>query len=237
MKWAWAAKLDAALAPAAAALRMRPGIEVCESGGAVWLRGREADEALELELRRLPGAERFEVVEGGRVRAVGKRVPCGRLPEAGWGPVAAWAVPGPQPAARAAALTQRVNVRIVRAAEEAPANLLRLPMEVFAAWAEGASTARLRPLAFAVSGSGEALVRGVPPPSLPGRRYAEREGIALPCGWTWEPAVPPAVLRARVELAAGDLALFEEDGGWEKVPAAAFVRATRSAVRGSVANE
>lgn len=233
--WSWALRLDAARAASAAALRLKPGIEACESGGDVWLRGPDGGEELALELRRIPGADRYEVSPGGVIRAPGKRVPAGKLPEGPWVAASAWAQAAPQPASLPAELTQRVKPRLERAGEERPANLLRLPLAAFAAWAESAPAVRLRPLAFAASGA-EALVRGLPLPPVAGTPYAEEGGIAVPCGWTLLPAAGAAAWRERLALAEGDLALFHADGSFDRVPAAAFVRASRSAARATVAH-
>lgn len=227
---AWAVRLDAARAAAAAGLRLVPGIEACESGADVWLRGPEGGEELALALRRLPGADRYEVLPGGALRVPGKRVPAGALPAGPWVAAADWAAAEPQAGALPAELTQRVNARLEPAGAERPANLLRVPMAAFAAWAGSAPAARLRALSFAAS-EDEALVRGEPLPPLPGRAYAESGGIAVPCGRVLLPAAGAAAWRARLALAEGDLALFDDDGSFERIPEAAFVRASRSAAR------
>ena len=57
------------------------------------------------------------------------------------------------------------------------------------------------------------------------------DGVAVPAGWNWRPAVEPAIVRNLLGLAAGDIALWHEDGRWEQIEGDAFVRATRAAVR------
>jgi hypothetical protein len=228
--FSWALRIDASRAGGAAALRLKTGIEACEDGADVWLRGPDGGEELALELRRLPGADRYEVLPGGALRAPGKRVPAGRMPEGPWVAAAAWALAAPQAGSLPAELTQRVKPRLERSGAERAANLLRVPLAAFSSWAQAASNARLRPLAFAAS-AGEVLVRGEPLPPLAGTPYAEEGGIAVPCGWALLPAAGAAAWRERLALADGDLALFNPDGSFERVPAAAFVRASRSAAR------
>ncbi len=211
-------------------LRLRSGIEACERGADLWLKGPDGGEELALELRRLPGADRYDVLPGGVLREPGKRVPGGKLPEGPWVAAAAWALAAPQAGSLPAELTQRVKPRLERSVEERPANLLRLSLEAFIRWAQASSNARLRPLAFAAS-AGEALVRGEPLPALAGVPCSEDGGIAVPCGWALLPAAGAAAWRERLALADGDLALFNTDGSFERVPAAAFVRASRSAAR------
>lgn len=230
MTASWAARLPASSAGAAASLRLRPGVEACEAAGELWLRGTEGGEVLARELRRLPGAERFDVLAGGRLRVPGARVPCGAMPPGPWAPAAAWAMPAAAEAARPGELTQRVMARLEPSDAERPAGVLRVPLAAFTAWAAEAPAARLRPLAFAAS-AGEALVRGNPLPPLPGALYAEREGIAVPCGWALAPAAGDRAWRERLGLSEGDLALFSPGGSFERIPAAAWARASRSAAR------
>ena len=87
---------------------------------------------------------------------------------------------------------------------------------------------------FAVAADGRVAVHGQPLPPLPGRRWVEQEGIAVPAGWTWTPAVEAALLRQVFGLAEGDVALWDVDGAWERIAADEFVRATRAAVRATV---
>ena len=58
-----------------------------------------------------------------------------------------------------------------------------------------------------------------------------QDGIALPCGWAFDPPVEARVLARLLRLGAGDLALFHEDASWERVAHEDFVSASRSAVR------
>ena len=66
---------------------------------------------------------------------------------------------------------------------------------------------------------------------MPGRRYFDDSGIAVPCGFAVDPPVSAAVLRAVLNLSNGDLALLETDGTFDCVEAGGLVSATRSAVR------
>ena len=63
-------------------LRLVQGLEVCETDEAVWLGGREWSEALELDVRKVPGAQRFRVIEDDLLVPWGARVPTARLPGA-----------------------------------------------------------------------------------------------------------------------------------------------------------
>jgi hypothetical protein len=200
----------------------------------LWLRGEELGDELDLELRKVAGARRHTVDGEGRFTEVGHRIPAGTLPNDGWSLLSAWLAPGPQPAALAGDVPQRVVLRVERAGVERPASVLMTDAEAWAAYAGRAPAARLRPLTFAACADGRVVVRGAPLPPVPGRRYAEREGVAVPCGYAWSPPVEPAVVRQVLRLGAGDLALFAEDGTYERVDAAHFTRATRAAARASL---
>lgn len=230
MNRSWAARLSTTDAGALARLRGRHGIEVCLLEDAVWLRGAETDEDLEKRLRSLP-ADRFEVLPGRQLVRSGCRVPKGYLPDGTWHALSDTVRVELGVPAIAAECTNRVRLQLVRGGPVRDANLLLTAIEAWFAFAERAAQIRLQQLAFAASDTGTVLVRGVPLPPLPGVRFVEDQGIAVPCGWTWSPAVDADVVRGLLQLQTGDLALLHADGTWDHLRADDFVRATRSAVR------
>ena len=210
---AWAVALPRESSLAAGALRLRGDVRVRDAGdGAVWLRGDALSEDLDLELRKLPGARRHTVDPEGHYTEVGHRVPAGTLPADGWVALSAWLAPAPQPAALAGELPPRAAPRLERCDVEQPASALLTTVAAWAAYAATAPAVRLRPLHFAVCDDGRAIVRGSPLPPMPGRRYHEADGVAVPCGFALAPALEPAVLRDVLGLSPGDLALFSDDG-------------------------
>ncbi|MBI4615947.1 MAG: hypothetical protein HY720_20185 [Planctomycetes bacterium] len=188
----------------------------------------------------LPGVRRHDALPGGRILPAGGRVPIGRLPAGGWVPLGSWLHLEAQTPALPGEPRGKIRLAIVRAgaptrdpghgAERDP-GLVVTPFARFAGWAERASAARLRPLVFAASCDGRALVRGHPLPPIPGERCCEEDGIAVPCGFAWSPRVGAGTVRAVLGLAPRELALFAGDGSWERVPGESFARAARSAVR------
>ena len=233
MQPTWAVFVSTHEAESVAALRLGRGIEICEIGGAIWLRGASNDEKLDVALRKLPGAERFTVLIDGQLQGVGKRVPKGRLPDGNWIPLDRWITLEPQPAALRGETSGRVELRLVRSSAEHEPNVLVTHMERWAAYARGAPKVRLERLRFAAAADGRVLVRGTPLPPIAGERLVERDRIAVPCGLELSPRVEPAVLHELLELGPNDVALFAADGSFERVPGEHFVRATRSAVRAS----
>ena len=179
----------------------------------------------------LPGAERFLVAADGQLRPVGTRVPRGRLPDGPWMALAEWLGVALPVAGLAGRISRRIPLALVRSCEPDEANLLVTGIEGWEDYAVTAPQVRLDRWQFAVAADGRVLVRGQPAPPLPGPRWIEREGIAVPAGWTWTPPVEPALLRRLLGLEGDDLALLHPGGTWERVPGAGLQRVCRSAVR------
>ena len=211
--------------------RRCPGLTVCESDGAVWLRGTTIDENLEPLLAALPSGHKFDVLPDGQLRAPGRRVPSGRLPAGEWTRLDVWLRPELPPVLFPGRTDQRVSLRLVRSRQVIEPTLLCTALAAWVAYAGCAPQVRLDRWAFAASATGDALVRGAPLPPLPGESWIEREGIAVPGGWVWTPAVEPAVIRELLELEPDDLILWHPDGHYDRLTSGDFVRATRSAVR------
>lgn len=227
----WAVRLCAANSRFVANLRLEPGIEALELDDLLWLRGSTSDERIELLLRRIPDAERFEVLADGQLTPEGKCLPQGRLPQGNWISLKSLISVELPVATLAARLTERIPFRCERVSTMAEANVLLTNVTDWQTYGRGAPQVRLRGLTFAVSSDGRVIVRGTPMPSIAGTRYYERGGIALPCGWGWPPWLDNETARAALNIPAEDLALFSPAGTWETIPADHFVRATRSAVR------
>ena len=227
----WALRLPAASAHAVGLLRLRPGILVTEAGDWLWLRGDGLDDELDLELRKVPGAVRFTVGDDDAVTEFGRRLPADVLPGSQWSELSAWLAPFPQPAALPGVLSAKAPLSIVRGAVELPATVLVTTVIAVAEYATSAAAVRLNRLQLAAAADGRAVLRGDPLPPLPGRRYADEDGVAVPCGFALVPQLGAAALRALLGLGDGDLALFHEDGTYEHVAASSFTRATRGAAR------
>jgi hypothetical protein len=227
----WAIRLDRRDAGAAGRLRLMAGVEVCEQADAVWLRGPQSGEELKWQLAAVAGARRFSVLPGGQLVPSGARVPQGWLPQGPWIAITRWIGLEPPLTAAAGRSDATVPLSLVRSDRMEEATLLLTRFDVWAAYAVEAPQVRLDRWRFAAAADGRVAVHGPGLPPLPGRPWVEREGIAVPAGWTWSPAVEAALLRQLFGLESGDVALWHEDGCWERISAAEFVRATRASVR------
>jgi hypothetical protein len=233
MSGRWAACLPREAAGALGRLRLVPGLTVHEDGDTVWLQGDGLDEALEPVVRGLPGARRFAVLPDRQLVAAGTRVPFDYLPEGPWHSLPEWLAVTLDGAGLAGRVEARVPIRLERSGAVLEENVLLTSLAGWVSYGEEAPQVRLERWAFAVSDDGRAVVRGQPLPPLPGERFVEQEGVAVPAGWAWDPPVEAAVLRAVLGLEAGDLALLHPDGTWDRVAAGNFTRASRSAIRQS----
>lgn len=231
----WALRVATGSRRGIAALRDRDGIEVCEQGAHVWLRGARADASLWRALAAVPGGERFVVDAGGACRAPGSRLPTGQLPGGPWIELreasrvefAMPALPGELPAP--------LSLAVVRGGALAEPSLLRCRLGALARWVDEAAEVRMNGLRFVASAQGEAFVHGLPMPPLPGAPFVVTDGIAVPAGCRLALELPPTLLSAKCRLADGDLLVVAVDGSGMLLPGVRFVALTRSAVRATMA--
>jgi len=227
----WALHVPRAEAAAIARLRASNSIEVCEAAGEVWLRGSELDDALTLQIRSLPAVSRYDVLPDRQLIAHGNRVPCGLLPEGDWLPLRQWVAVAFPPVGWPGELETQVAIELVRSDAVRPTAALLTTLVDLLAWVATAPQVRLDPLRMAACRDGRVFVHGQPLPPLRGQRFTLDDGIAVPAGWTWRPAVDAGVLRAACRLDTNDVALMQPQRNWELIKAKHFVRLTRSAVR------
>jgi hypothetical protein len=211
-------------------LRLTPAIEVAEAGEEVWLRGRSADEGLSALLQALPAKVRYEWRPPDGLRQVDQRIPCGRFPNLQWQPLHSWLLVDVSPAALPANIPIAVPLRLKRSGQEHEPNLLLTRISDLRNFASQAARVRLERLTFAAAPDGRVLVRGNPLPSVPGLRFVLHEGVGVPAGFAWVPAVSKEVLARRLGASAEALVLWHEDGTISRFHSEQFVAATLSAV-------
>ena len=228
---AWAVLIAPGAERAAASLRLRRGILACQNESGLWLRGEELSEELDRALRRVAPQQRYRILGDGQLVRWDRRVPCGYLPKGSWVPLAQWIGARWPTACLPGETDRRAGIDLVRCQTLREPAVLRTELAAWAEYAGSAAAVRLRRLRFAADAAGQAILWGTRLPPLPGTRYVEVGQIAVPCGWTWRPAVDAEVLRELLGLEMGDLALFETEGSYQRIAAGDFVQAGRSAAR------
>jgi hypothetical protein len=213
------------------ALRRWTGIEVCEEGPLVWVRAAHLDEHQWDFCRRLPGADRYTITDEGRRLAVGNLVPHGRLPTGPWRSLVDWLEVELPRRDESPPLPPPVSLRLVRSTIERDAGWLLTDAATWHAYASTAPQIRLACWSFAADETGAVVVRGKPLPPVPGVRLVESDGIAVPVGYAWRPAVSAALVREAFRLEKDDGILWTADGVRRRIAAGDWVRATRSAAR------
>lgn len=211
------------------AFRNFPGLEAADGEGLLWLRA-----PADFPWRLVPCEGAWQADAEHRLFPFGKTVPEKRLPELKWRP-AAEALPVQLPVSRMPARKVRpVVVRPERTdAGPAPA-FLRLPWQAWRDYALEAPLVRLRHWYFLRTAENEAFVMGAPVPPLPGFAYGlQAETLLVPEGWLFRSEFELDLLKAKLEAEQVEpsLYLFGQDGVCERIPARAFVPATRSAIR------
>ena len=241
VNYSWAICLLQDDAASLSSLRQSTGVEVAEAGDNIWIRGKPADESFDITLSSLPARVRFEWLASNALRRVDQRVPCGRLPDLRWQPLSNWlqvtlpsaALPGNEPKPTA--------LQLVRSTDEREPELLLTSLDDLKRFVMQAAQVRLERLQFAAAANGRVLVRGKPLPPLPGRRFTLHQGVAVPAGFVWQPAVSAEVLARRFGVSGDALILWNEDGTVVRLHGEQFVPASRSAVhateRGMVATK
>jgi hypothetical protein len=229
----WALELAPEDAASLRALRLEPGVEVHVGGGRLWLRGPRR-EGLAARLLTLPARRRYQI-DGERLLPLGARLAVGAPPPGPWVALDTWLAVEVGELALSAERPPSVVLRVVPAPPRAAASptLLCTSAPRWRRWASTASAVRLARLRFAVARDGRVLVRGDPLPPLPGDRWLEAGGVAVPCGYAWDPPVDASTCAVALGLLPGDLALLHPDGDHERLDASAFVVATRAAALAS----
>ena len=230
----WAVRLNS-IDASIGRLRHVPGIVVLPiesaSQNAVWIKGETLDDRVSRTLRSIPDAERFLVTANNSLTSWGETVPRETLPDGAWIPISEWLTLQLPAAGFATPVSQRVPLKLVRSDSPVEANLLKVAWKFWRDYAISAPQIRLNQWSFAVSDQGDALIRGRPVAPLPGIRYVEQSGIAIPAGWRLEPPIAVASLHRAMSLEPGTIAMISEAGTMDGILESAFVSATRSAVR------
>ncbi|HSI84391.1 MAG: hypothetical protein ACAI35_08640 [Candidatus Methylacidiphilales bacterium] len=220
----WAARLHQRDAAGLWDLRLLANVEAGLSGEFIWLRGPAWTDQAAVILGRIPSAHWYEAQPGGKLREIERLLPTGRLPQVIWQPLYdAMRIAAPSaalPAQTTPDTRPRVSLELTRSPHEHPANLLIVEARAWRDYIDMEPAVRFQGLYFAAAADGRVCVGHQPPgarstgsesasfsssrssrpvavlPSLPGRRFWTENGIAVPCGWTWTPALPSGIVRS-----------------------------------------
>jgi len=233
----WAVAVDLEQVRLLARLRRMPGLTVCQTDDALWLRGDIQEGEVAPQVATIPGARCFDLLPDKQLRPLGRLVPEGHLPEGHWQPLSAWLkVELPHMKTDARTDLPPVRLRVVRSGVFREPAMLETSLEKLAEYFDSAPEWRIQrwQLALALAENQtepSILVRGQPLPPLPGQHWTEHEGICTPAGFAWEPAVDAAVVKELLGLAKDQIALLHPNGTHETIMVDDWVRANRSAVR------
>ena len=197
---------------------MQHRTNMSKGGAAIWLRALQADESTSAKLAGLPARERYEWLPPNELRRAGQQIPTGRLPNLTWQSLSEWLKVESPIAALPGQLSPRsanagATLRLTRSHIEIEPDLLLTSLEEFSKFAANAAQIRLEPLRFAANAEGEVLILGQPLPPLPGQRFVLHSGIAVPAGFTWQPAVSADVLARKLGVSGDSIVMWA--AGWQ----------------------
>lgn len=212
-------------------VRCLPGLMAAIDEQHLWLRGISLTEKQDPLLLQLPALHTWWLDDKDQLFPRSGLTPVATLKKLPWKPLPELLPVTLPVSAMPAALPPLLPLQLAPCAT--PQNSYAL-LTTAAAWfnyGETAPEARLQPLSFAASGSNKVLITGTPLPPVPGKEYILQEQLLLPAGYTFVPAGIAAIVSRQLNPAQTDLLLFHIDGTWESIPATAFVKAGRSAIR------
>jgi hypothetical protein len=177
-------------------------------------------------LSSLPAEASYYCDEAGRLFPVGKNTPVRILKDLVWEPLLDFLSLEMPVSAMPGETDITVQMKLVRGSVVHEVFALKIDLKDWKNYVEKAPMIRLQQLTFAVSAGKEVLVVGIPLPGLNGQQYWRYKNILLPAGFDFDPPVIADLLPT-----AGDFTLFDQNGSFETVPAAAFMAVKRTTVR------
>jgi len=234
---------------ALAGARRLHGLEALTDGpegkGAVLVRGPRLQAAGERMLRNIPWDVFYEIIEEGGLRNAGCLLPEGKLPDGKWQTLEAVIGPSVSTPALPGKLAGKAAIGLRPDDAFREANLLQAGMRDWLAFGNRASEIRLQRLIWALDTTcpESVLIRGTPLPPVPGARFVEENGVAVPAGFTWWPKVSAESIRSALRIPSTELAILQaadpsaevtSNSGeciWRRVPRTAWLPAKRSTIR------
>lgn len=212
------------------ALRLAEHVEIALTDRDVWIRSRNNDPKLLSLVESMPASQRFSWTADNLLCPTGSRLPTGRFPEVDWHPFSRWLNVALPTAVLPTGVETKCNLTLVASERGKEANALLASSDIWFEWASIAPALRLRPLKFAASFGGRVLILGQPLPPVPGTRLVDDQGIVVPAGFTWRPAVSPSTLRELLGVGQQIHVLWDEHGV-QLLADELFVTASRASAR------
>lgn len=231
----WAVRLPMSAAAQLAQLRTTPGIELAIVADVLWLQGPVLSKELELRLRCLAGAERFEVLADRQLVPLGCLVPTADLPVGPWIQIHDWLSISRPAAGFAGQGHPRIPIQLVRAQCETINTGLLTTLAALVDYAVTAPAARLECCRFVAADDGRVFVMGNPLPALAGTQFYECQRVWIPAGWVWAPAVDAEILRDALNLDPREHLLWEAEQLVHRLQESDFVQGSRAALRTTAA--
>lgn len=225
----WFVQVQADMRELLARFRHRLDLQAATDQESIWVRCQDREP---VELRSIPHAEFFQLVDENLLRPAGQTLATHNVPQLHWKTLADLLTVELPAAAFCSSTYSAVPISLVPAKVERPSNVLIADRATFASYAISLPSLRLSCWRMAVDQQ-RVVIWGSPSPSIPGQRFYESHGVAVPAGWETNPVSDPETVSELFALNEGDLALLQaqEQVVAEIVPHDAFIAVQRSVLR------
>ncbi|PSL46653.1 hypothetical protein CLV51_103634 [Chitinophaga niastensis] len=213
------------------AVRCLPGLLAAVDDDVLWLRGIPFTGKPDPEIRRLPATHTFLLDETNLLFPTDSLTPVATLKSLHWKSLPELLQIVLPVSAMPAEITAKYQVQLAPAEKQQTTHALLTTLTAWCNYAETAPLIRLQPLTFAASDKNEVLIMGQPLPPIPGKEYVLQHKLLLPAGYEFNPAGIAFLVAAKLNPQQEDYLIFDATGTWECIPATAFVKAGRSAIR------
>lgn len=213
------------------AVRCLPGLMAAADEKHIWLRGIAVAEKPNPLLLQLPALHTWLLDDQEQLFPVGGLTPVATLKKLSWTRLPEFLPVVLPVSAMPAALPLPLPLQLIPCATPQNSDALLTTFTTWYNYGETAPKARLQALSFAASANHQVLITGHPLPPIPGKEYVLQAQLLLPAGYSFAPAGIAAIVARQLNPAPSELLLFHTDGTWEHIPATAFVKGSRSAIR------
>jgi hypothetical protein len=231
MKREYIFQIDMQHLPVLGSIRCRKNLQAAADGNSIWLKGIDAIEMMDMELKKLPIQHTFQIDQENQLFRQDGLVPIGKLQALQWQNLASFIKVEPPISALPASIDEGINIQLIESANEQKSTALLTSLQLFKDYAETAPAIRLERLAFAVSDKDEVFIVGHPLPPLPGKEFWQSADIFIPAGLDFELQMAKSFVNKKMNEQGEAILVFDKDGSCQKIEKSFLVEAKRSAVR------